>query len=123
MVNFLNKRYEYFDSLLGGDKIEGHPDNIKFGERILRMVAEWIGMLWRQRAGPDSGDWTASRLHGGPEPLSHHVWNKRQVGQQSNGSDCGVFTLKVADYYSQNAPLDFSQADVPYFRKHIWSMS
>ena len=50
---------------------------------------------------------TASRLHGGPEPWSHHVWNKRQVGQQSNGSDCGVFTLKVADYYSQNAPLDF----------------
>jgi exonuclease III len=119
VVNFLNKRYEYFDSLLGGDRIDGHPDNIRFGERILRMVAEWIGLLWRKRAGPDGGDWTASRLHGGPEPWSHHVWNKRQVGQQSNGSDCGVFTLKVADYYSQNAPLDFSQADMPYFRKRM----
>jgi hypothetical protein len=33
--------------------------------------------------------------------------------------DCGVFTLKFADYLSEDRPLEFDQSDMPYFRKRI----
>ena len=42
---------------------------------------------------------------------------------QQNDSDCGVFCCKVADYLSRDLQLDFSQADMKYFRKRmIWEI-
>lgn len=34
--------------------------------------------------------------------------NVQGIPQQNNGSDCGVFTLKFADYASENRPFNFS---------------
>ena len=39
--------------------------------------------------------------------------------QQQNGSDCGAFALKFADYGAQDAIINFTQADMPYFRHRM----
>merc|ERR1719318_297181 len=36
-----------------------------------------------------------------------------------NGSDCGMFTCKFAEYLSRRAKFTFSQRDMPYFRKRM----
>ena len=43
--------------------------------------------------------------------------------QQQNGSDCGIFACKVADYLSRDTQLSFDQEDMAYFRKRmIWEI-
>ena len=55
--------------------------------------------------------------------LSKFAKHAMNCPPQQNGSDCGVFCCKVADYLSRNLQLDFSQADVKYFRKRmIWEI-
>eukprot|EP00644_Phytophthora_capsici_P002838 jgi/Phyca11/125005/e_gw1.55.32.1 len=39
--------------------------------------------------------------------------------QQTNGSDCGVFSCMFADYLSQNRPLTFKQKDIPFHRHRM----
>lgn len=41
------------------------------------------------------------------------------VPEQRNGYDCGVFTCVFAEHLARRSPLDFSQADMPYFRTRI----
>jgi Ulp1 family protease len=38
---------------------------------------------------------------------------------QDNGSDCGVFTCKFADYLGERLDLTFSAEDMPYFRRRL----
>jgi sentrin-specific protease 1 len=38
---------------------------------------------------------------------------------QDNGSDCGVFTCKFADYLGERLDLTFSAPDMPYFRRRL----
>ncbi|XP_061082340.1 sentrin-specific protease 2 [Conger conger] len=46
-----------------------------------------------------------------------------EIPQQNNGSDCGVFTCKYADYIARGQPLTFTQSNMPYFRnKMIWEI-
>jgi Ulp1 family protease len=47
------------------------------------------------------------------------VAHKRQVPQQNNGFDCGVFTCLFAEYVSNGRPMDFSPYDIEFFRKRI----
>ncbi|TRY89395.1 hypothetical protein DNTS_002610, partial [Danionella cerebrum] len=45
------------------------------------------------------------------------------IPQQKNGSDCGVFICKYADYISRGHKLTFRQNHMPYFRKAmIWEI-
>jgi sentrin-specific protease 1 len=41
--------------------------------------------------------------------------------RQGNGHDCGVFTILVADYLSDDLPLTFTQEQIPFFRQKITS--
>jgi sentrin-specific protease 1 len=41
------------------------------------------------------------------------------IPKQDNGSDCGVFMCKYADYLSDRLDLTFSAADMPYFRRRF----
>lgn len=41
--------------------------------------------------------------------------------QQKNGYDCGIFVCKFVEYLSVDAPLDFTQEDMPKFRQEIFS--
>ncbi|KAM4624726.1 sentrin-specific protease 2 [Polymixia lowei] len=46
-----------------------------------------------------------------------------EIPQQKNGSDCGVFACKYADYISKGRPLTFRQCHMPLFRKlMIWEI-
>ncbi|XP_025892214.1 sentrin-specific protease 2 [Nothoprocta perdicaria] len=60
--------------------------------------------------------------------LSFSEWNLRsmeshEIPQQLNGSDCGVFMCKYADYISRDKPITFTQNNMPYFRrKMVWEI-
>ncbi|XP_020366377.1 sentrin-specific protease 2-like isoform X1 [Rhincodon typus] len=59
----------------------------------------------------DSSDWVLRSMR------SH------EVPQQMNGSDCGVFVCKYADYIARDEQITFTQHDIPYFRmKMIWEI-
>jgi len=55
-------------------------------------------------------------------PLDTSKWEKviaKKIPQQMNGSDCGMFTCKFAEYISRRAKITFSQKDMPYFRRRM----
>lgn len=59
----------------------------------------------------DSAKWTIGSLRAADIP------------QQKNGSDCGVFACKYADYIAKGRPLTFKQCHMPLFRKlMIWEI-
>ena len=37
--------------------------------------------------------------------------------KQENGADCGIFACKIAEYLSRDAKLQFTQQDMPFYRK------
>uniref|UniRef100_A0A1A9ZJL6 Ubiquitin-like protease family profile domain-containing protein n=1 Tax=Glossina pallidipes TaxID=7398 RepID=A0A1A9ZJL6_GLOPL len=41
------------------------------------------------------------------------------VPQQTNGSDCGVFSCMFAEYVTRDKKIDFSQANMKYFREKM----
>ena len=43
----------------------------------------------------------------------------KEIPQQNNSSDCGMFSCKFAEYLSRRAEITFDQADMPYFRRRI----
>ncbi|XP_035304610.1 sentrin-specific protease 2-like [Cricetulus griseus] len=46
-----------------------------------------------------------------------------EIPRQLNGSDCGMFTCKYADYISRDQPVTFSQQHMPIFRKRmVWEI-
>ena len=45
--------------------------------------------------------------------------NVKDIPKQMNGSDCGMFTLKYAEYISRNANITFTQEDMPYYRRRM----
>ncbi|XP_039612283.1 sentrin-specific protease 2 isoform X1 [Polypterus senegalus] len=46
-----------------------------------------------------------------------------EVPQQMNGSDCGVFACKYADYIARDKPINFTQKNMPYFRRRmVWEI-
>ena len=45
------------------------------------------------------------------------VWQRGQSPHQQNGSDCGVFMMRTAEYLSRGARLDFKQKHMQYFRR------
>ena len=47
----------------------------------------------------------------------------KNIPQQMNGSDCGMFVCKFADYITRDAAFAFKQEDMPYFRKRmVWEI-
>ncbi|XP_049659162.1 sentrin-specific protease 2 [Accipiter gentilis] len=52
-----------------------------------------------------------------------HSVESHEIPQQLNGSDCGVFMCKYADYISRDKPITFTQNHMPYFRKKmVWEI-
>jgi len=99
LVNFYDKRFEYFDSLSGGDGgVLGDLRRYLKDEHLDKKKESW-----------DDAGWT------------DHTWTPQRNGtpRQRNGWDCGVFMCKTADYLSQDAKLTFSQDDMTYFRRRL----
>ena len=56
------------------------------------------------------------------KPFSMDGWRYetvQDIPEQMNGSDCGVFSCKFAEYVSRDATIDFSQDTMPYFRRRM----
>ena len=99
LINFRERRFEYFDSLCGG------PD------QVLVNLRRWLQdeHLAKKGAILDLSPW------------EDVVWDCNNDGtpHQENGKDCGVFMTRTADYVARNAVLDFSQADMLYMRRRM----
>ncbi|KAK3758616.1 hypothetical protein RRG08_019526 [Elysia crispata] len=55
-------------------------------------------------------------------PIKRSEWtlvNAEDNPQQMNGSDCGMFMCKYAEYITRQKDLSFTQEDMPYFRKRM----
>lgn len=53
-------------------------------------------------------------------PLNEKPWrtdSPRDIPQQMNGSDCGMFACTFAEFAARNAPFSFGQAQMPYLRR------
>ena len=96
MVNLKERRFEYYDSLRGGEGA------------VLRYLRRWLEdeHLEKMKAPLDTSEWTEA------------VW-KSGTPQQQNGYDCGVFLVTTADYLSRDADLDFTQTHIEYFRRRL----
>ena len=96
VIDFKQKKFLYYDSL-GGD-----------GKQCLNNLRRYVQDEAKQY---------------------HHIENydlsewkndcPKNIPRQHNGCDCGVFTLKYADYVSEDCPLIFTQGDMPYFRRRM----
>ena len=51
--------------------------------------------------------------------INYEKMNAKNIPQQKNGSDCGMFVCKFAEYLSRKAEFTFSQSNMPYFRKRM----
>ena len=45
--------------------------------------------------------------------------NVKNIPQQMNGSDCGVFSCMFAEHIARNSPITFTQDHMPFFRKKM----
>lgn len=100
-INFKKKGVYYYDSMGGNN------------ERCLSALLKYLEdeHLDKKKAplDPPTSAWEAEIV--------------KDIPQQMNGSDCGMFASKFAEYLSRNAPISFTQADMPYFRKRmIWEI-
>lgn len=98
IINLAEKQFEYYDSLGGSN-----PTCL----RNLRRYVE-----------DEVKTYNPTKL----QELKLDTWKEvhvKGIPQQNNGSDCGVFTLKFADYASEGLPFNFTHRDMPYFRRRI----
>ncbi|XP_072539726.1 sentrin-specific protease 2 [Salminus brasiliensis] len=100
-VDFRTKSVRSYDSM--GQR---HDD-------ICNLILMYLKEEYMVKKGKDLEElkWTVSSLRA------------TEIPQQRNGSDCGVFVCKYADYIARGWPFTFRQCHMPYFRKAmIWEI-
>ncbi|NXJ02271.1 SENP2 protease, partial [Psophia crepitans] len=101
VIDVRKKTIKYFDSM-------GQT-----GDKICGALFQYLQQESREKRNLELtfSEWTLRSM--GP----------REIPQQRNGSDCGVFTCKYADYISRDKPLTFTQNHMPYFRRRmVWEI-
>ncbi|XP_051568345.1 sentrin-specific protease 2-like isoform X1 [Myxocyprinus asiaticus] len=101
VVDFKSKSVRSYDSM--GQR---HDD-------ICNMILLYLKEEFKVKKGKDLDilKWTVSSLR------------PTEIPQQKNGSDCGVFVCKYADYITRGCNLTFRQNHMPFFRKAmIWEI-
>ncbi|XP_063933637.1 sentrin-specific protease 1-like [Zophobas morio] len=95
-VDFKRKIIAYHDSLGGSNR------------RILHLFKQYLQEEHMDKLNSpfDTSNWKLHSL-------------KNTIPLQTNGADCGVFTCVYAECISRSAFFDFSQDDMPYFRKRL----
>ncbi|QDZ18472.1 ubiquitin-like specific protease [Chloropicon primus] len=95
VVDIAREELVYYDSMHGKDT------------QVLENLAKWIKDEMKDKAGKD---------------IDTSSWERRyprNIPGQDNGYDCGVFAAKFAECSGLDADLDFSQTDMPLFRKQM----
>uniref|UniRef100_A0A8C5U7W6 SUMO specific peptidase 2 n=1 Tax=Malurus cyaneus samueli TaxID=2593467 RepID=A0A8C5U7W6_9PASS len=101
VVDLREKTIKYFDSL--GQK----------GDDICKTVLKYLEEESKEKRNIEltASEWTL------------HSMGTEEIPQQSNGSDCGVFVCKFADFISRDKPIIFTPEHMPYFRrKMVWEI-
>ncbi|XP_014279148.1 sentrin-specific protease 1 isoform X3 [Halyomorpha halys] len=95
VVDLMKKEINYYDSM-------GHDNN-----ECLRHISNYLIAEHevKQSSLLDLIDWK--------------VQNIKNIPQQMNGSDCGIFACTYAEYCSRRAPFDFDQSKMQYFRRKM----
>jgi sentrin-specific protease 1 len=98
VINLRQKRFEYYDSLFGSPGA------------VLTNLRRWLAdeSVDKKKGPLDLSDWTElvfTRDDGTPV--------------QRNGSDCGVFMSRTADFLARDGKLSFGQGDMNYFRRRM----
>ncbi|XP_063808314.1 sentrin-specific protease 1 [Pseudophryne corroboree] len=101
VVDFRKKSITYYDSM-GGHNNEA-----------CRLLLQYLKQESQDKKGLsfDSNGWSLSSK------------KCQEIPQQMNGSDCGMFACKYADYIAKDKPITFTQHHMPYFRKRmVWEI-
>ncbi|WWC66956.1 uncharacterized protein I206_100863 [Kwoniella pini CBS 10737] len=107
-VNFDEKRIEYYDSMGDGGR---HRDD------VFELVRSYLNSEHKERKG---------------KSFNFEGWSdefNKNTPQQSNGSDCGVFSCQTLEMISRGRDLkkqgfEFNSENMPYFRKlMIWEIA
>ncbi|XP_066050277.1 sentrin-specific protease 2 isoform X2 [Chamaea fasciata] len=101
VVDLREKTIRYFDSL--GQK----------GDHICKTILKYLEEESRARRNIEltASEWTL------------HSMGSQEIPQQNNGSDCGVFACKFADFISRDKPIIFTSEHMPSFRrKMVWEI-
>lgn len=95
VIDLMKKEINYYDSM-------GHDNN-----ECLRHISNYLIAEHEVKQGSllDLIDWK--------------VQNIKNIPQQMNGSDCGIFACTYAEYCSRRAPFDFDQSKMQYFRRKM----
>ncbi|XP_005383349.1 PREDICTED: sentrin-specific protease 2 [Chinchilla lanigera] len=83
------------------------------GHRICEMLLQYLQDESKTKRNIDLNllEWT------------RYSMKPHEIPQQLNGSDCGMFTCKYADYISRDKPITFTQHQMPLFRKKmVWEI-
>ena len=99
VINFRNKRLEYYDSFKGP---------ARNGRSFLKSLKEY--MEWESRTLKLPFNWKDEKWE-----MTNTV-AEVDVPTQTNGVDCGVFMCKYADCHSQDLPFSFVQEDINKIR-------
>ncbi|MGH0117666.1 UNVERIFIED_CONTAM: hypothetical protein FKN15_041858 [Acipenser sinensis] len=101
VIDFRTKTVKYYDSM--GQRNEG----------VCRILLHYLKEEFKSKKSKDLevSKWTVTSA------------KSNEIPQQMNGSDCGVFACKYADYIARAKPMTFTQHHMPYFRKRmIWEI-
>ncbi|KAI3920344.1 hypothetical protein MKX01_000683 [Papaver californicum] len=93
VINKKDRKFQYLDTLQGMDY------------QVLKHLARYYVDEVKDKSGEDinTNSWKLEYAY--------------DIPHQENGSDCGMFMIKYADFYSRGVGLCFSQKHMPYFRK------
>ncbi|XP_074659519.1 uncharacterized protein LOC141912203 isoform X2 [Tubulanus polymorphus] len=95
VASFKQKSIKYYDSMGG--------ENNACLQAVRRYISEEIRN--KKKIDYDTSDWK--------------LMNVKGIPQQMNGSDCGMFSCKFADYVVRDKAINFTQAHMPYFRRRM----
>uniref|UniRef100_A0A8C7XZR3 SUMO specific peptidase 1 n=1 Tax=Oryzias sinensis TaxID=183150 RepID=A0A8C7XZR3_9TELE len=101
VVDFRKKSITYFDSMGGKN------------EKACQTLFNYLQLESKDKKGKElaTSGWTL------------HSKESKEIPQQMNGSDCGMFTCKYADYVTKDKPITFTQKHMPYFRRRmVWEI-
>ncbi|CAL1282491.1 unnamed protein product [Larinioides sclopetarius] len=95
VVDNRTKKIKYYDSMQGTD------------DHCLRTLQNYLVAEMKEK------------LSIVMDPNAYSLEIVKDIPQQMNGSDCGMFTLKYAEYISRDVPITFSQEHMQYFRRRM----
>lgn len=95
IIDFRDKSIRYYDSMGGQNS------------KCLTALRKYLEdeSLDKKKKQYDTSDWTLESM--------------RDIPQQMNGSDCGVFSCTFAEFICANREITFSQENMPYFRSKM----